>query len=44
MKRSPFWRVLGGVLLVAVLALGFIGYSQPDLQLNWESLAAMCGF
>ncbi|WP_255448252.1 MULTISPECIES: hypothetical protein [unclassified Bordetella] len=44
MKRSRFWRVLGGFLLVAVLALGFLGYSQPELQLNWETLAAMCGF
>lgn len=43
-RRRTVWRVLGGIALVAVLALGFLGYTQPDLQLNWETLAAMCGF
>ncbi|CAM4376738.1 Phage protein [Bordetella tumbae] len=44
MRRRSFWRALGGIALVAVLALGFLGYMRPDLQLNWETLAAMCGF
>ncbi|WP_269320888.1 MULTISPECIES: hypothetical protein [Bordetella] len=38
------WRILGGIALVAVLALGFLGYTMPGLRLNWETLAAMCGF
>jgi hypothetical protein len=44
LARRSVWRVVGGVALVAVLALGFLGYAQPDLQLNWETVAAMCGF
>lgn len=43
-RRHLIWRILGGVALVVVLGLGFLGYSRPDLQLNWETLAAMCGF
>src|SRR5690606_1905938 len=38
------WRILGGIALVAVLALGFLGYTMPGLRLNWETLAAMWGF
>lgn len=44
MKSARFWRILGALALAAVLGLGFLGYLQPDLQLNWETLAAMCGF
>lgn len=44
MKRYPvFWRIAGGIALAAVLAVGFLGYTRPDLQMNWETLAAMCG-
>lgn len=43
MKRRTAWRLVGGVTLAVVLAIGFLGYTQPDLQLNWETLAAMCG-
>jgi len=38
------WRWAGYGLLAAVLALGFWGYLSPSMRLNWESLAAMCGF
>lgn len=44
MARRRIWRVLGGVVLAGVLALGFVGYTMPELRLNWETLAAMCGF
>ncbi|WP_255592615.1 hypothetical protein [Bordetella sp. BOR01] len=44
MPRRTIWRILGGVALAAVLALGFLGYTMPELRVNWETLAAMCGF
>jgi len=43
-RRYVIARIVGALGLAAVLALGFIGYMQPDLQLNWETVAAMCGF
>ena len=44
MRRRTAWRVMGGIALAVVLTVGFLGYTQPDLRLNWETLAAMCGF
>lgn len=38
------WRVLGWVTIVLVLGLAFWGYLTPSMMVNWESLAAMCGF
>jgi len=38
------WRVAGWSLLVAVMAVGFLGYLTPGMRLNWETIAAMCGF
>jgi hypothetical protein len=38
------WRVLGWAALVGVMALGFLGYLMPGVRLNWETIAAMCGF
>lgn len=43
-KVSLVWRVMGWLLLIAVLAVGFIGYTMPGMRLNWETIAAMCGF
>lgn len=37
-------RLLGWGVLLAVLAVGFAGYFLPGLRLNWETIAAMCGF
>ncbi|MFW8565494.1 hypothetical protein [Orrella sp. 11846] len=37
-------RVLGWVVLLAVLGLGLLGYVNPSLKMNWETLATMCGF
>lgn len=42
-KRGP-WRVAAALAIAAVLALGFWGYTQPGMALNWETLAALCGF
>lgn len=42
--RRTVWRILGGIALVAVLTLGFLGYTLPEVRLNWETIAAMCGF
>lgn len=44
MKRRTLWRLVGAIGLAAVLAIGFLGYTQPALRLNWETIAAMCGF
>ncbi|CAJ48522.1 hypothetical protein BAV0911A, partial [Bordetella avium 197N] len=43
-KPRRWLRYLGGLALAAVLLLGFVGYLSPDMRLNWESVAAMCGF
>ncbi|MEI2417488.1 hypothetical protein V8Z80_15040 [Orrella sp. JC864] len=37
-------RIAAWAALAAVLALGFWGYTQPGMKLNWETLAALCGF
>jgi hypothetical protein len=33
-----------GVLLGAVLSVGFLAYLSPSMRLNWETIASMCGF
>jgi quinol-cytochrome oxidoreductase complex cytochrome b subunit len=38
------WRVTGWFLFVALMAVGFLGYLTPGMRLNWETIAAMCGF
>jgi len=43
-KVGLVWRVTGWLLLIAVLVVGFIGYTMPGMRLNWETIAAMCGF
>ncbi len=30
-------------LLAALLAVGFVGYLHPDMQLDWAALAQLCG-
>ncbi len=35
----------GGLFAVAaIMAAAFVGYLSPDMQLQWESLMALCGF
>ncbi len=43
-KTRLAWRLAGWFLLVAVMAVGFLGYLTPGMRLNWETIAAMCGF
>ncbi|MFC3340157.1 hypothetical protein [Paracandidimonas soli] len=43
-KLSRALRTAGWVLLAAVLALSFAGYLSTDLRLQWENIAALCGF
>lgn len=43
-KHSRALRFGLGVLLVLVLAIGFLGYLQPGMLLQWETIATMCGF
>jgi hypothetical protein len=38
LRRAGVWA-----LLAAVLAVGFVGYLHPDMQLDWAALAQMCG-
>ncbi len=38
LRRALLWA-----LLAAVLAVGFVGYLHPDMQLDWAALAQMCG-
>ncbi|MCY1518223.1 hypothetical protein D9M68_529330 [compost metagenome] len=43
-RRHRGWRVAGMLALAAVLGLAFWGYSTPEMQIQWENLAALCGF
>lgn len=38
------WRIAVGLGLAAVLGVAFWGYLTPDMALNWESVASLCGF
>jgi hypothetical protein len=43
-RSNLFCRFGLGVLLMVVLAIGFLGYMTPGMRLNWETIATMCGF
>jgi hypothetical protein len=38
LRRTALWAVIA-----AALAVGFVGYLHPDMQLDWLALAQMCG-
>ena len=38
LRRAAVWA-----LLAAVMAVGFVGYLHPDMQLDWAALAQICG-
>ena len=38
------WHIAAGLGLVVVLGVAFWGYLTPDMVLNWESVASLCGF
>jgi hypothetical protein len=42
-KQRLMW-IAGGALLCVVLVIGLVGYTTPGMRLNWESIAALCGF
>ncbi len=42
-KRLLIW-LLGGATLCVALVAGLIGYTTPGMRLNWDSIAALCGF
>jgi len=44
LQFSKGMRVAGWVSLVAVMALGFLGYLMPSVRINWQTIASMCGF
>lgn len=37
-------RVVGALVLAAVLGLSFLGYLTPDMRIQWENFMSMCGF
>lgn len=43
-RGSTWLRVTLGVMLVVVLAVGFMGYLTPAMRVSWEAVASMCGF
>ena len=43
-KLGLGWRIAAWSALAIVLVVGFAGYFMPGLRLNWETIAAMCGF
>ena len=38
LRRVSVWA-----LVAAALAVGFVGYLHPNMQLDWAALAQMCG-
>jgi len=38
LRRAVLWA-----MVAVALALGFVGYLHPDMQLDWAALAQMCG-
>ncbi len=42
-KKRLVWFAAGTILGI-VLVLGLVGYTTPGMRLNWESIAALCGF
>ncbi|MYZ45438.1 hypothetical protein EYW45_20860 [Achromobacter sp. KS-M25] len=38
------WRWTTYVAITAVLMLGFWAYQSPEMRINWETVAALCGF
>jgi hypothetical protein len=38
LRRAVVWA-----LIAAALAIGFVGYLHPDMQLDWAALAQLCG-
>ena len=40
----PWARRLVWAIVLIVMAVGFLGYLNPSLRLNWETVATMCGF
>jgi hypothetical protein len=37
-------RVAGGIAIAAALALAFIGYLSPYMQVQWANFVTFCGF
>jgi hypothetical protein len=42
-KQRLMWTAASALLCV-VLVAGLVGYTTPGMRLNWESIAALCGF
>jgi len=42
--RLTLGRVAGWLALTAVLALSFVGYLTPQMQVQWANFMSMCGF
>jgi hypothetical protein len=38
LRRTALWAAIA-----ALLAVGFVGYLHPDMQLDWAAIAQMCG-
>ncbi|HUH58859.1 MAG TPA: hypothetical protein VL001_02150 [Candidimonas sp.] len=43
-SRISVGRIAGWFALTAVLALSFIGYLTPHMQVQWANFMSMCGF
>lgn len=43
-KPRRILQIAAWTLLAVVIAIALTGYLGTDLQMQWESIAALCGF
>ncbi|RTZ41538.1 hypothetical protein EKL30_13270 [Candidimonas sp. SYP-B2681] len=43
-RRLRLGRIAGWLALAAVLALSFVGYLTPQMQVQWANFMSLCGF
>lgn len=43
-RRRGAGKLIGRLILLAVLGLAFLGYLTPDMRIQWANLMTLCGF
>ena len=43
-RKGGISKLVGCLVLLAVLGLAFLGYLTPDMRIQWANLMTLCGF